>query len=53
MVYATLMGVQHYQQPMFVSSTYRITGIHYTYWFATISAFNVSKLFSDHYLLTP
>ena len=38
--YTTLMGVQPQMQPMFVSSTYRITGVHYTYGSAILCAAN-------------
>ena len=51
--YATLKGVQPHLPPMFLSSTYGITGLQYTNGCATISAANVSKLLPNHYWVTP
>ena len=45
LAYTTLMGVQYYMQPMFVSSTYRTTGLQYTYRSPTFSAGYVCKLY--------
>ena len=50
--YTTLMGVQYSVQPMFVSSTYRTTGLQYTYWSHTFSAGYVGKLYLHITLLS-
>ena len=43
--YTTLIGVQPQVHPMFVSSTYRITWLRYTYGCPTSSAAYVCKLY--------
>ena len=50
--YTILMGVQHYLQPMFVSSTYRTIGLQYSYRGATLKATYVCKLFLENYWVT-
>ena len=47
------MGAPPKVRPMFVSSTYRITELHYTYGNATLSADYVGYLYFDNYWLTP
>ena len=46
------MGVQYYVQPMFVSSTYRTTGLQDTFRSPTLSATDVSKIFLQNYWVT-
>ena len=48
-----LMGAPPKVQPMFVSSTYRITELHYTYGNASLSADYVGYLYFENYWLTP
>ena len=50
--FTTLMGDQDYLQPMFVSSTYRTTGLHSSYRDATFSVASVCKLFLENYWVT-
>ena len=38
---------------MFVTSTYRITAVHYTYGYATLSADYVGYLYFKNYWFTP
>ena len=47
--YVTLLGALPLVQPVFVSSTYRITQSDYTYGCATLSAGNVCKLSLQNY----
>ena len=48
-----LMGAQPKVRPMFVSSTYRITELHYTYGNATLSADYVGNLHFQNHWVTP
>ena len=48
-VFTTLMGVQHYLQSLFLSSTFRTTGLQYSYRDATFSVASVCKLFLENY----
>ena len=48
-----LMGAPPKVRPMFVSSTYRITELHYTYGNATLSADHVGYFYFENYWLTP
>ena len=50
--YTTLMGVQPYVQSMFVGSSYRITGLHYTYGCASLSAAYRCKLYLQNHWVT-
>ena len=43
------MGVQLYVLPMFVGSSYRITVLHYTYGWVTISAAYHCKLYLENH----
>ena len=47
------MGAPPKVQPMFVTSTYRITELHYTYGNATFSEDYVGHLYFENYWLTP
>ena len=51
-VQPTLLGVPPTVQLMFVSSTYRITGLHYTYGSATLSAAYVGYLYVENHRVT-
>ena len=48
----TLLGAPPTVQLMFVSSTYRITGLHYTYGSATLSAAYVGYLYVENHRVT-
>ena len=48
----TLLGVPSKFQLMFVSSTYRNTGLHYTYGSATLSAAYVGYLYLENHWVT-
>ena len=50
--YTTHMGVQPVLQPVLVSSTYKITGLHYTYRGATLSAAYVGYLYLENRWVT-
>ena len=45
----TLMSARSYVQLMFISSTYRITGLHHNNWCPTLSAAYVCKLYVQNY----
>ena len=47
------MGVKPYVELRFVCSTNRITGLHYTYRCATLSAGYVGYLYLENHLVTP
>ena len=51
--YTTLMGVQPQMQPMFVSSTYRITWVHFTYGSAILCAANAGYLYLENHRVQP
>ena len=46
------MGVQPQMPPMFVSSTYRITGLHHTYGCTILSATYLCKLYLENHWVT-
>ena len=48
-----LMGAPPNVQPTLVSSTYRITELHYTYGNATLSADYVGYLYFQNHWVTP
>ena len=50
--HTTLLGAPPTVQLMFVSSTYRITGLHYTYGSATLSAAYVGYLYVENHRVT-
>ena len=51
--YTTLTGVQPQMQPMFVSSTYRITGVHYTYGSVILCAANAGYHYLENHRVQP
>ena len=46
------MGVQPYLKPLFISCTFRITGLHYTYWCPAPSAAYDSKVYLQIHRIT-
>ena len=47
-----LIGVQPYVQPTLVTTTYRITGLHYIYECATLSAAYLCKIYLENHWVT-